>query len=252
MPFNHRLPTTTESSACSGWRLWVDRGGGYRLLAQPQVSIGGPGEPQQADIVVRGPWPRRAATLYRLLDGDWLRSGDWLKNDGAQPADAGQPLAADETLIWKGGNMKRLTCDQRAGAEAETAGPCLHYHRPTPLSRSAVLRVAAPFRLVEPVDGVIWFDDSLLLGPEPHNHVQVPSLSSLGLVIYRLAIGGGAGAGAGPADNVSGSGSGNAAWWIRGRGIEATRLMVGQVWRQADWSLMMSSCSEAEVTGTSR
>lgn len=196
------------SDASSGvWQLWIDRGGGFRLLTAPQISLGGGGDRPLADVAVRGPWPRRAAVLQRRSDGDWLYPAG---------AGSGRPLGQQETLTWNG-------CS-------------LHYRRPTPLSRSARLTASPPVRFVDSIDAVVWMADSLLLGPEAHNHVQIHSLSSQGLVIFctgHLSTG-----------QMPDAGS-QLQWSIRGRQLAAEKLTIGQVWRHADWSLMIRAGSDA-------
>lgn len=232
--------TATATGTAAGWQLWVDRVGGYRLVTGPRLTIGGPGGTGGVDLAVGGRWPSQAGSLQRSADGDWLLTT-------SQPGGPATPLGDQESLGWLAGKLQRWTA---------AAGPQLVYRRPTPLSRSAVLSIPPPHRLLDPLDAVIWFQDSLLLGPEPHNHVCAPSLSSLGLVIYRRPDPRLAADQAEAADQATPAGQSTsagqepaAAWWIRGRRTPATRLTPGQVWRQDDWSLMMKVDSDDSVRG---
>ncbi len=183
--------------ATGRWQLWVDRGGGFDILEGERFSIGGPGGDDPADIAVRYCWGRRVATLIRSDGGDSICYG------AEATSVTGRPLGQDQALIFGSANHAAL--------------PRLRYQRPCPLSGSAVVSVIPPHRLFGPIDAVILFQQTLLLGPETLNHVRVPALSPQGWIVFRRGD----------------------QWWIRGTHVAPQPLEIGQRWQYEDWSLMI-------------
>lgn len=177
------------------WQLWIDRGGGYDVLQGQCFSIGGAGRRELADIAVRSPWGRRVATLIRGPGGDSIC---WECSAGSAAA---MPLAPDQELTVP-----------VAGNSSE---PRLRYRRPCPLSGTAVLTVVPPHRLLGPADGVILLDQTLLIGPEPFNHVRVPALSPQDWVLFQR----------------------QQRWWIRGTGVAPQEIGEHGRWQYGDWSM---------------
>jgi hypothetical protein len=192
------------------WELWVDRGGGFDILQRDRVTIGGPGGDTPADIAVRCAWRSRVATILRGQSGDAIEIAT-SSDASPQPPSVPLQLATDQWLPLKGlssGDFVVATSD---------AAPRLRYQRPSPLSRSAVITVAAPHRLVRPIDATILFEQTILVGPETFNHVRVESLSSQGWVLFRR----------------------DDRWWVRGRNLSPHPIELGQAWRHEDWSMMI-------------
>ena len=192
------------------WELWVDRGGGFDILQRDRVTIGGPGGDAPADIAVRCAWRSRVATILRGQSGDAI---EMAAGSDASPQRPGVPLqmATDQWLPLEG-----LSSGDYVVAMSD-AVPRLRYQRPSPLSRSAVITVAAPHRLVRPIDATILFDQTILVGPESFNHVRAESLSSQGWVLFRR----------------------DDRWWVRGRNLSPHPIEIGRAWRHEDWSMMI-------------
>lgn len=197
-----------ENQKPERWELWVDRGGGFDILKQSRVTIGGPGGDSPADIVVRCAWRSRVATILRAAGGDCVDVAD---QNGSAAGPRMLPLSTDQWLPLDGSQPGDLV------GSAGNATPKLRYRRPSPLSPSAVLTVQPPHRLVRPIDATVLFDQTMLVGPEPFNHVRAESLSSQGWVMFRR----------------------DDSWWIRGKSVQAEPIRTGLLWRYEDWSMMI-------------
>lgn len=210
MTANLQSKPSDQGSLGGRWELWVDRGGGFDILQRQRVTIGGPGGAAPADIAVRCAWRSRVATLVRGQSGDAIEIA--VGSDAShQPPAAPLQLATDQWLPLAGSAPADWV------VAMSDAVPRLRYQRPSPLSRSAVITVAAPHRLVRPIDATILFEQTILVGPEPFNHVRVESLSSQGWVLFRR----------------------DDQWWVRGRNRPPHRIELGQAWRHDDWSMMI-------------
>lgn len=210
MTANPQTKSSGQGNLGDRWELWVDRGGGFDILQRDRVTIGGPGGDVPADIAVRCAWRSRVATIVRGQSGDAIEMATGSEASPRCPGVSLQ-LATDQWLPLEGlssGDFVVATSD---------AAPRLRYQRPSPLSRSAVITVAAPHRLVRPIDATILFDQTILVGPESFNHVRAESLSSYGWVLFRR-------------ENR---------WWVRGRSIAPHVIEPGQAWRHDDWSMMI-------------
>lgn len=210
MQLNRQLQADRPPSGAGKWELWIDRVGGFDVVESRRVTMGGPGGQTPADIAVRCSWRSLVATIMRGTSGDALALES--SGDGSQRStDVAVQLAADQWLP-----LTAMASSDCVDSAAESA-PRLRYRRPSPLSRSAVVTVAAPHRLVRPVDAVVLFDQTILVGPESFNHVSAPSLTSQGWVLFRRAD----------------------QWWVRGRNLAAQPLPCGHAWRYEDWSLVI-------------
>jgi hypothetical protein len=217
MTANPQTKSSGQDNLGDRWELWVDRGGGFDILQRDRVTIGGPGGDVPADIAVRCAWRSRVATIVRGQSGDAIEiaagSDSAAQRAGTERAIATLQLATDQWLPLDGlssGDFVVATSD---------AAPRLRYQRPSPLSRSAVITVAAPHRLVRPIDSTILFDQTILVGPESFNHVRAESLSSQGWVLFRR----------------------DDRWWVRGRSLAPHPIELGQAWRHEDWSMMIKA-----------
>jgi hypothetical protein len=202
----NRETDAIAASEVRAWELWVDRGGGFDILQGERITIGGPGGESPADIAIRCAWRSRVATLVRGPGGDALEIG---QSQG--DALAAKPLAADQWLPLDSSSSCEATLRTTGGT------PQLRYRRPSSLSQTAVVTIASPHRLVRPVDGTIWLDQTILMGPEPFNHVRIEALSSQGWVLFRR----------------------DTSWWVRGKTLAAEMLEPGKPWRHADWSMII-------------
>ena len=205
-----KTKSTGQGNHGGSWELWVDRCGGFDILQRDRVTIGGPGGDVPADIAVRCAWRSRVATIVRGQSGDAI-----------------EIVAASEASSRRPGVLQQLATDQWLPLEGLSSGdfvvamsdavPRVRYQRPSPLSRSAVITVAAPHRLVRPIDATILFEQTILVGPESFNHVRAQSLSSQGWVLFRR----------------------DDRWWLRGRNVSPQPIELGQRWRHEDWSMMI-------------
>jgi hypothetical protein len=125
--------------------LWVDGCGGFRLMQGTAWSVGGAGGWREADIAAIADWPRRAGEIRQEAD-DYF----WVGPDGRR-----RLLAAGQPIPIPG--SARLVME-----------------RPSALSLSARLSLAAPHRFAGHVDAVLLFRDTLLLGPGRGCHVRCP------------------------------------------------------------------------------
>jgi len=210
MTANLQTKSSDQGNLSGRWELWVDRGGGFDILQRQRVTIGGPGGDAAADIAVRCAWRSRVATIVRGQSGDAIEIAT-ASDASAQRPGAAQQLATDQWLPLEG-----LSSGDFVVAISDAA-PRVRYQRPSPLSRSAVITVAAPHRLVRPIDATILFEQTILIGPESFNHVRAQSLSSQGWVLFRR----------------------DDRWWVRGRNLSPQSIELGQAWRHDDWSMMI-------------
>lgn len=233
-----RSSTTRKALAAEGsgrwWRLWIDRGGGFDITDGDEVTIGGPGTPGasrrigRADMAIRCDWPPRVASVRRIDGEDWLAvESGWYDAAGeAEGESAAGAIGASGgvgRLVPLGSN-RRLGLVRSDGRVAR-GGVQIVYRRPSPLSRSAVLRVLPPFRLSDPIDALVMFDQTMLIGPEPFNHLCTPGLSSQQWVMFRR----------------------QEKWWIRGSAIEPRPIEEGEPWRYEDWSMLIRASDRGLV-----
>ncbi len=203
--------------ATGRWMLWIDLAGGYLLLEGERFSIGGGSDHDAADLPLRWGLPKRTALIERGQEEDALQYTQQEMASGGRPTQhshcdrAGRPLRHGEHFS--------------AGIAAVPkpplldAGPQLEYRRPSPLSQSAALRVLPPHRWDGPADAAILVRQTVLLGPEPFNHIRVTKLSSLGIVLFRS----------------------QGEWVIRGRDRAAEPLIPDRTLRWDDWTLTLST-----------
>lgn len=159
--------------AMGSFVLWIDSVGGFRLLEGDQFTIGGLGGDEPADIAVRSAWRTRMATL--------TRSGDdfWLKPIVSQASDAelrSRPVIAGEVLTL-----------EFEKTNPNSSEPRLRLHKPSPLSRTAVLTLDPPHRFVAPVDGILLVDKMILIGADRSSHIRASRLVEALIMIKRGA-----------------------------------------------------------------
>lgn len=157
---NTRTSDLKAASSRPRVTLWIDAVGGYRLLQGERFAIGGVGGESPADIAVRCGWSSRQATIYRLEDDLWLTRAE---GDGAN---------TPSMLVRYGTPL-----EMRHEAAPASQSPKLILRKPSPLSRTVVVELLAPHRFVDPVDGMILMDSTLLIGPHHEHHVRVPRLT---------------------------------------------------------------------------
>ncbi|WP_182867756.1 hypothetical protein [Stieleria mannarensis] len=159
----------TDLEPTSAWRLWIDRCGGFTLLTGDRLTVGGARLEGTTDVQVRSDWRRCEGTLVRR-NGDYF----WNAADGAdagRQAPGGQPSAG--TLL-------------RSGSVFPIPGSAtLRLHQPSPLSRSAVLSLDPPHRFDQHVDHVLLVDQTVLIGPNPGDHICCSSVDTAAVLVFR-------------------------------------------------------------------
>ncbi len=142
----------------SRWRLWIDGCGGFLLLSGDRWSVGGLSHDTMADICVRADWPRQAGTINRAgSDYFWK---------GARTADSRKLISPGQPIPIPG--TAAMTLEQ-----------------PSPLSDSAVLRLNAPHRFDQHVDGVVLVNETLLVGPSADCHLRCRESTDRAILNWR-------------------------------------------------------------------
>lgn len=160
---------TRPSGSPDSWVLWVDGSGGFLIVDQHEVSIGGPASEQEATIGVQADLHRREAALTRS-QGEYR----------IEPLDG--TVTVDGQVITRAVSL-------RAG-DPFTLGRHVRFwfHQPHPLSASAKLSVEPRTRLRPHVDAVLWLDDTLVIGPSEDCHVRVPHAEGALVLMRRGAV----------------------------------------------------------------
>ncbi len=187
---NTRTEPLNDRSTPSRVYLWIDAVGGYRLLQGDRFTVGGMGGEPRPDIAVRCGWSSRQATLQRIGEDFWLSraAGDHgEQKDHDEPCDQIDPGDQDDQLRRRG--PTELSSVQsslvqygvplviQSGVQQPAHSPGLTLHKPSSLSHTVVVRLSQPHRFVDPVDGVILMDSTLLIGPGREHHIRVPRLT---------------------------------------------------------------------------
>lgn len=140
----------------AAWRLWVDRCGGFGLLTDGAIRIGGTRPDSDADVQVAADWRRDEGTLVRHG-----RDYFWVSRDGKRElAKDGQPIPID--------------------GSAE-----LVFRTPSPLSGTAVLSLTTPHRFDGHVDQWLLVDRTVLLGPGEQNQIQCSGLATSAVLVFE-------------------------------------------------------------------
>lgn len=154
-PKPHRImPAKTRP----GWYLWIDAVAGFWLIDGTTFVVGGSSGEEVADIAVRSSWRPREATLTRC--GDTFEVSSQKSSGDSAFVKYNEPIDLN-------------------------VGPCLRMIKPSPLSRSVVVSVDPPHRFVKPVDAIILFDQSILIGPNGAQHIRCPAATGSMVLFYR-------------------------------------------------------------------
>ncbi|HZT80893.1 MAG TPA: FHA domain-containing protein [Gemmataceae bacterium] len=143
--------------------LWIDGVGAYLVCLGPRVTIG----QATADATVDVPLFADVSRLHAVL----TRDGEGYLLEAARSVQVnGRP--AEKTLLRSGDRIA-------LGASCE-----LSFRKPAAVSASARLDVTSGHRLPLAVDGILLMADTLLLGPGPQAHVEMPDLEKP-VVLFR-------------------------------------------------------------------
>lgn len=157
-------PAGTTSINEDRFLLWIDGVGGFLLLTQPIVTIGGPNG-CDADIQLLASLSRRHATLHRDAGGYLL--------------EANGPSRVNDRLV-----VERVELTD--GAQITLGDTVrLQFNRPTILSASARLTFQSNHRPTHSLDGVVLVDETCLLGPGHDCHVNCPEWTESVILVHR-------------------------------------------------------------------
>ena len=150
-------PAGDTAPAPGRFMLWIDSVGGFLVCPGAQNTIGSAVPETRVEIPISGDLRRHHARLRRIEGGYCLEplsdSGQVLV--GRKRIDQPTPLDNHQLIQLDGGIE-------------------LVYHQPHPLSSSARLSFHSRHRTQPWSDGILLAAQSLLLGPDPRNHVWCP------------------------------------------------------------------------------
>ncbi|QEF99985.1 hypothetical protein Mal15_40520 [Stieleria maiorica] len=166
---NQVIRPTTEGARTSAWRLWIDRCGGFTLLTGDRLTVGGARLEGTTDVQVRSDWRRCEGTLVRR-NGDYFWTAEEAQNISAQVS---------------GGRESTGTLLRSGSVFPITGSATLRLSQPSPLSRSAVLSLDPPHRFDQHVDHVLLVDQTVLIGPNPGDHISCTSVDTAAVLVFR-------------------------------------------------------------------
>ena len=150
----------------SSFLIWVDGVGGYLVCTKPINFIGQAIDGASVSIPLQADVRQRHARLETI-------AGQHLIQPLGPVAIDGREVPVDEAIAIKTGQQITLGDKVR-----------LAYRQDHPLSKSARLDFASRHRTLPWSDGVVLAAQSIILGPNPNNHIFCPSWKS-DLVLFR-------------------------------------------------------------------
>ena len=150
----------------SSFLIWVDGVGGYLVCTDPINFIGQAVEGSTVSIPLQADVRQRHARIETV-------AGQHLVQPLGPVAIAGREVPVDESIAIKSGQIILL------GDRVELA-----YRQDHPLSKSARLDFVSRHRTLPWSDGVILAGQSIVLGPNPNNHVFCPGWKA-DLILFR-------------------------------------------------------------------
>ena len=164
-PEDRRPGAVQERPPHSGrYLLWIDGVGGFQLLTEPTVTIGG-ANGEAADLQLLAGLSRKHATLHRDASGYLLYATATCRVDG-------QPVTQHSGLS--------------DGSEIELGETVrLRFRLPTVLSSTARLEFMSDHRPVHSLDAVILVEDTCLLGPGHDCHITCSEWHDTVMLVHR-------------------------------------------------------------------
>ena len=150
----------------SSFLIWIDGVGGYLVCTDPINFIGQAVEGSTVSIPLQADVRQRHARIETI-------AGQHLVQPLGPVAIAGREVPVDESVAIKSGQLILL------GDRVELA-----YRQDHPLSKSARLDFVSRHRTLPWSDGVILAGQSIVLGPNPNNHVFCPGWKA-DLILFR-------------------------------------------------------------------
>jgi hypothetical protein len=143
--------------------LWIDGVGGYLLCLGPRVTFGQATADGSVDVPLLADLSRLHATVGRDGEGYVVESVRPLQVNGQTVTKA--TLAPGDRVTF--------------GAACQ-----FRFLLPVPVSTSARLELVSGHRLPVSVDGILLMAETLVLGPGPQAHVELPGVAK-DLILYR-------------------------------------------------------------------
>jgi tetratricopeptide (TPR) repeat protein len=143
--------------------LWIDGVGGYLVCLGPRVTLGQATVDGFVDVPLFADVSRLHATLTRDAEGYFLDAVRTVQVNGR---------AVERAILRANDRITLGTCCQ------------LQFAQPSPISTTARLDLVSGHRLPVAVEAVLLMADTLVLGPGPNAHVQVPDLKEP-VLLYR-------------------------------------------------------------------
>ncbi len=131
--------------------LWVDAVGGFLVCLGDEVTLGQPVAYDEVDVPILGDISRRHARIRRDGEGYLIEAIRDVRVDG-RPIDKVGPLGNGSRIVL-GDNVQMVL------------------RHPHALSGTVRLDFESHHRTQPTADAVLLMGDSLVLGPEPNNHV---------------------------------------------------------------------------------
>jgi hypothetical protein len=148
--------------------LWVDGVGGFLICLAPRVLLGHGALDSDVDVPILADISRHHAWLQRDAQGYVV--------EAIRPVQINQQTVSQKALVRPGDLITLGKSCQFAFAQA------------VPVSASARLDLVSGHRLWRALRGVLLMAETLVLGPGPAVHVQVPDLAEP-LVLFRQKTG---------------------------------------------------------------
>ncbi len=171
---NYPLSGEERMSQTQGIILRIDRVGSFRLILEDQVVLGGPGSRDEDVVRIMAPLSSRHARICRNTGGysiEPLRGPVQLKARPNQNSES--RLLLGEAYF---GNNTQAMLTREIGLKLEIVSP---------LSQSAKLIVTPERRLDQGLDGLILFENMILLGPGNKMHITCDHWEQTGALIFR-------------------------------------------------------------------
>ncbi len=165
---------SNDSTKADRFQLWIDGCGGFLLLPGHRWTVGGPGSAGKRfeanhsagdvaapnvsapDIVAIADWPSNAGELVRDEVDYW-----W------EPVVGDPMFLGDEDTVPVPGSAKLL------------------FRRPSRLTATGLLTLAAPHRFADHFDAVLLVDQTILIGPGSDCHIQTDQMESTAVIVRR-------------------------------------------------------------------
>ena len=163
---NTKFAAGKDARETTSFLIWVDGVGGYLVCTKPVNFIGQAVEDALVSIPLQADVRQRHARIETIAGQHVIQPLGAVAIDGRE-------VPVDESIAIKTGQQISLGTRVR-----------LSYWQDHPLSKSARLDFVSRHRTLPWSDGVILAAQSIILGPNPNNHIFCPNWKS-NLVLFR-------------------------------------------------------------------